>query len=189
MSLQSSVCGWMLLRRFATHRGHARHARVVPVARGLTCARTCATAFDAVQRTPSGHVRLKQLNERGASGSMSSSSKLRDWSRLHERLKALFIPTEASPAFVRYSAWQAVHMCASTAAGVLSMQALLYAVGIGQGAVPLAAAINWILKDGVGQFGGLLYGRCAFRISEVHFVSLSVFLGALLSPFRLFLMW
>ena len=35
--------------------------------------------------------------------------------------------------------------------GVLSMQALLYAVGVGGAAVPLAAAINWILKDGLGQ--------------------------------------
>lgn len=38
------------------------------------------------------------------------------------------------------------------------MQALLYAVGVGAGAVPLAAAINWVLKDGLGQLGGVLYG-------------------------------
>lgn len=38
------------------------------------------------------------------------------------------------------------------------MQALLYAVGVGAGSVPLAAAINWILKDGLGQLGGVVYG-------------------------------
>jgi hypothetical protein len=26
------------------------------------------------------------------------------------------------------------------------------------GALPLAAAINWVLKDGLGQLGGVLYG-------------------------------
>ncbi len=37
------------------------------------------------------------------------------------------------------------------------MQSLLYAVGVGAGAVPLAAALNWVLKDGLGQLGGVLY--------------------------------
>ena len=35
---------------------------------------------------------------------------------------------------------------------------MLFAVGLGAGAIPLAAAINWILKDGLGQLGGVLYG-------------------------------
>lgn len=37
------------------------------------------------------------------------------------------------------------------------MQCLLYGVGLGAGAVPVSAAINWILKDGLGQLGGVLY--------------------------------
>lgn len=36
------------------------------------------------------------------------------------------------------------------------MQSLLYAVGLGAGAVPIAAALNWILKDGLGQLGGVV---------------------------------
>ena len=35
-------------------------------------------------------------------------------------------------------------------------QALLHAVGLGEGAIPMAAALNWIIKDGLGQLGGLL---------------------------------
>lgn len=27
------------------------------------------------------------------------------------------------------------------------------------GSVPLAAAMNWVLKDGLGQLGGVIYGR------------------------------
>jgi hypothetical protein len=47
--------------------------------------------------------------------------------------------------------WQFFHLVAGTATGVLSMQALLFAVGLGAGAVPMAAAVNWVLKDGLGQ--------------------------------------
>ncbi|GJT06843.1 retrovirus-related pol polyprotein from transposon TNT 1-94 [Tanacetum coccineum] len=32
----------------------------------------------------------------------------------------------------------------------LSKQSLLYAVGLGKGAIPTAAAVNWVLKDGIG---------------------------------------
>jgi hypothetical protein len=45
----------------------------------------------------------------------------------------------------------------SSAGGVLSMQALLYAIGLGAGSIPLAATLNWILKDGMGQLGGVLF--------------------------------
>lgn len=46
-----------------------------------------------------------------------------------------------------------------SANGVLSTQALLYAMGLGAGAIPLAAALNWIIKDGVGQIGGIVFAR------------------------------
>lgn len=49
----------------------------------------------------------------------------------------------------------------STAAGVLSMQSLLYAMGLGMGfglgTAPLAATLNWVIKDGLGQLGGVIF--------------------------------
>jgi hypothetical protein len=36
-------------------------------------------------------------------------------------------------------------------------QALLHAVGLGQGALPMAAALNWVIKDGLGQLGGIIF--------------------------------
>ena len=58
----------------------------------------------------------------------------------------------------------------SSAGGVLSMQSLLYvcfsfilirffrtAAGIGAGSAPLAAGLNWVIKDGLGQFGGVVF--------------------------------
>lgn len=47
----------------------------------------------------------------------------------------------------------------SSAIGVLSTQSLLYAMGLGAGSVPLAAALNWIIKDGIGQIGGIVFAR------------------------------
>ncbi|KAJ2139700.1 hypothetical protein IW136_002822, partial [Coemansia sp. RSA 678] len=34
---------------------------------------------------------------------------------------------------------------------------MLYAMGLNSGALPLSAAINWVIKDGFGQFGGVIY--------------------------------
>ena len=55
----------------------------------------------------------------------------------------------------------------SAAGGVLSTQSMLYfnenliisrfAVGMGAGAIPMAAALNWVLKDGLGQLGGMAF--------------------------------
>ena len=42
------------------------------------------------------------------------------------------------------------------------VQALLYAVGLGKGAIPTAAAINWVLKGGIGYLSKIMlskYGR------------------------------
>ena len=44
---------------------------------------------------------------------------------------------------------------------VLSTQALLISLGMGSGggggSLPVAATINWIIKDGFGLLGGVLY--------------------------------
>jgi len=41
---------------------------------------------------------------------------------------------------------------------VLSTQALLLAVGVGSAcAAPFAAALNWVMKDGIGQLGGVIF--------------------------------
>lgn len=41
------------------------------------------------------------------------------------------------------------------------MQSLLYAVGLGAGAIPLAATVNWVLRDGLGQLGGVIFSSVA----------------------------
>lgn len=38
-------------------------------------------------------------------------------------------------------------------------QALLYAVGLGKGVIPTAAAVNWVLKDGLGYLSKILLSK------------------------------
>ncbi|CAH1759390.1 5128_t:CDS:2 [Entrophospora sp. SA101] len=52
--------------------------------------------------------------------------------------------------------WQFYHNVAGSVT-VLSTQSLLYAMGLGAKSIPLAAALNWIIKDGLGQLGGVIY--------------------------------
>jgi len=63
---------------------------------------------------------------------------------------------------------------------VLSRQALLIEVGVGtQSAAPMAAALNWVMKDGVGQLGGVIFasqlgkGGVCFDYWRVKFETLS----------------
>ena len=66
--------------------------------------------------------------------------------------------------YVSFAKWAIVSSFFMTLCGVLSMQSLLIAVGIGAStAIPMAAALNWILKDGLGQLGGML---CASFINS-----------------------
>lgn len=67
-------------------------------------------------------------------------------------------PTSVSPGYDAFSQGQMAAMVLSTACGVLSMQSMLMAIGVGAaGSLPLAATLNWVVKDGLGQLGGVIF--------------------------------
>ncbi|KAH7687072.1 Root UVB sensitive family protein [Dioscorea alata] len=68
-------------------------------------------------------------------------------------------PHSVSDDYLEYSLWRGVQGVASQVSGVLSTQALLYAVGLGKGAIPTAAAINWVLKDGIGYLSKIMLSK------------------------------
>ncbi|XP_024519515.1 protein root UVB sensitive 1, chloroplastic [Selaginella moellendorffii] len=71
-------------------------------------------------------------------------------------------PKTVSDDYTEYTLWRMGQIIASQISGVLTTQALLYAVGLGKGAIPTAAAINWVLKDGIGYLSKIVlskYGR------------------------------
>jgi hypothetical protein len=67
-------------------------------------------------------------------------------------------PTTVAPSYSRYAFFSFLASTASSAGSILAMQSLLIAVGVGSNvAVPAAAALNWVLKDGLGQAGGVAF--------------------------------
>lgn len=71
-------------------------------------------------------------------------------------------PQSVTPGYGSYALYGFGASVAGSAAMVLSTQTLLLAVGVvgagtaGQASV-MAGALNWVLKDGAGQLGGVLY--------------------------------
>eukprot|EP00741_Cyanophora_paradoxa_P019590 tig00021133_g18911.t1 len=77
-------------------------------------------------------------------------------------LQSLFLPEgypdSVTPDYINFCKWRSVQNVASSFLMTMSSQSLLYAVGLGKGAIPTAQAINWVLKDGVGYFTKVLFG-------------------------------
>ncbi|CAI0390585.1 unnamed protein product [Linum tenue] len=68
-------------------------------------------------------------------------------------------PHSVTSDYLDYSLWRGVQGVASQISGVLATQALLYAIGLGKGAIPTAAAINWVLKDGIGYLSKIMLSK------------------------------
>jgi len=80
--------------------------------------------------------------------------------RLHKRvmkhLVSAFFPDHVTGEYWEYCKWRAAHRVFSAVMGTMSTQAMLTAIGVGSSrAVPAAAALNWVLKDGLGKMGKL----------------------------------
>lgn len=78
-------------------------------------------------------------------------------------------PSSVKGKYLRYCIFASLGMGLSSAGGVLSTQSMLqdtgicnnyddsFAMGLGAGSIPMAAALNWVLKDGLGQLGGMAF--------------------------------
>ncbi|KAL0014832.1 hypothetical protein SO802_001901 [Lithocarpus litseifolius] len=69
-------------------------------------------------------------------------------------------PDSVSPSYVPFMKWRALKHFFGGAMGVFTMQTLLSSVGVSRNqATPGAVAFNWILKDGAGRVGKMLFAR------------------------------
>ncbi|KAH7520570.1 protein root UVB sensitive 6 [Ziziphus jujuba] len=69
-------------------------------------------------------------------------------------------PDSVTPSYVPYMTWRALKHFFGGAMGVFTTQTLLNSVGISRNrAAQGAVAINWILKDGAGRVGKMLFAR------------------------------
>ncbi|XP_031490918.1 protein root UVB sensitive 6 [Nymphaea colorata] len=69
-------------------------------------------------------------------------------------------PDSVSPSYVPYMKWRALKHFFGGAMGVFTTRSLLHSVGMsGNGAASAAVAVNWVLKDGAGRLGKMLFSR------------------------------
>ncbi|XP_056158763.1 protein root UVB sensitive 4 isoform X2 [Syzygium oleosum] len=73
-------------------------------------------------------------------------------------VRDFFIPKRVSATYLDYVKWKLLHRVFSSALQVLATQAMFRAIGIGYSrSLPSAAALNWVLKDGLGRLSRCIY--------------------------------
>ncbi|KAL8038440.1 hypothetical protein ABFX02_11G106800 [Erythranthe guttata] len=73
-------------------------------------------------------------------------------------VRNFFLPRKVSGNYLEYVKWKFLHRVFSSALQVLATQAMFRAIGIGYSrALPSAAALNWVLKDGLGRLSRCIY--------------------------------
>jgi len=75
-------------------------------------------------------------------------------------------PHSVSSDYIFYQGWDTVQAFASSISGSLATAAVLEGVGVGDDtASPLAASITWLLRDGTGMVGRILFAaQCGTRL-------------------------
>ncbi|KAL9464386.1 hypothetical protein AB3S75_002064 [Citrus x aurantiifolia] len=73
-------------------------------------------------------------------------------------VRDFFIPKQVSGNYMGYVKWKFLHRLFSSALQVLATQAMFRAIGIGHShSLPAAAALNWVMKDGLGRLCRCIY--------------------------------
>lgn len=68
-------------------------------------------------------------------------------------------PESVSSSYTPYMHWRALKYFFGGAMSVFTTKSLLHAVGVSQGAASTAVAANWVIKDGAGRIGKMLFAR------------------------------
>ncbi|KAG6424053.1 hypothetical protein SASPL_114465 [Salvia splendens] len=73
-------------------------------------------------------------------------------------IRNFFLPREVNENYMEYVKWKFLHRVFSSALQVLATQAMFRAIGMGYSrSLPSAAALNWVLKDGLGRLSRCIY--------------------------------
>lgn len=69
-------------------------------------------------------------------------------------------PDSVGSDYIPYTRWRLAAFFFGGSVGVFSTQGLLLAVGVGrQSAAPLAAALQWVIRDGMGRAGRMVFSQ------------------------------
>lgn len=87
---------------------------------------------------------------------------LRERFALFKIFQQIFLPTgypdSVSDDYISYQIWDTVQAFCSTITGTLTTHAILKGIGVGSDVVsPFSATVTWILKDGTGHIGKILF--------------------------------
>lgn len=124
------------------------------------------TEFDTrpvcINETPRRYVQHgAQLLSTGQ-GRAPNGSKCLTLSGFTRELQEMFLPAgypdSVSEDYLNFQFWDTLQAMCSYLRGVLATQSVLQSVGVGDDkATPLAAALQWVLRDGSGMIGGLTF--------------------------------
>lgn len=102
--------------------------------------------------------RLRQWEHTETERHMSPKERWREFVRRRRMfLKTAFLPDDVTPDYYSFTAWRVAQRCVSATVGVFGTQALLLALGVRSGRIGQAAAISWVLKDGLGRVGKMVW--------------------------------
>ena len=99
-------------------------------------------------------------------------------------------PLSVTPNYGQFVKYHFLGSICGTINSVLGTQALLSALGMGTGSIALSATLNWIIKDGLGLLGGVVYtslfsGRFDSEPKRYRFQASLAFQAATLSEIML----
>jgi len=67
-------------------------------------------------------------------------------------------PNTVTPDYLEFQLWDTIQAACSYLRGILCTQAVLVGVGVGDAsATATSATVQWVLRDGLGMFGGMLF--------------------------------
>lgn len=105
-----------------------------------------------------GQFRLTEWEHTSAESTMTLQERWAEFVRRRRRfLFDAFFPPDVTPDYYAFTAWRFTQRCMSATVGVFGTQALLLALGVRAGRIGQAAAISWVLKDGLGRVGKMVW--------------------------------
>jgi uncharacterized protein YqgC (DUF456 family) len=106
----------------------------------------------------SNSFRLKEWEHTETERQMNAKQRGSEFVRRRKMfLERAFFPEDVTPDYYSFTAWRFAQRCVSATVGVFGTQALLLALGVKAGRIGQAAAISWVLKDGLGRVGKMLW--------------------------------
>lgn len=88
--------------------------------------------------------------------------------RRRQFLTRAFFPEDVTPDYYSFTAWRFAQRCVSSTIGVFGTSALLKALGIRSGRIGQAAIISWVLKEGLGRVGKMIWAGSMGKDFDVY---------------------